>query len=146
MTEENETELPHVVVDPWNPGDGVYHKIEPPYGLVITAISDLRGWLRNSAEQTNTNDAGESFKELVVPESKILALIDKLQEVGNTYLEEQKTDSDSFNESLHEANLRHLGAEKQLKRAYRRIRELRLLNKGLRLAIRNVAKNLDVDD
>jgi len=139
----DEKELPHVVVDPWHPGDGVYHKIEPPYGLVITAISDLRGWLRNCAEQTNTDEEGKEFKEIVVPERRILALIDKLSEIGETYLDEQKADGESFNEALNEANLLHLGAERGLKRARRRIRELRLLNKGLRLAIRSVAKNLE---
>jgi CRP-like cAMP-binding protein len=39
MTEE---EIPHAVVDPWGRGDVVGRKIDPPYGLVITAISDLR--------------------------------------------------------------------------------------------------------
>jgi hypothetical protein len=140
----DEKELPHVVVDPWD--FGAYgRKIEPPYGLVITAVSDLQGWLRNCAEQTNTDEAGTEYKELVVPEIKILALIDKLKEVGETYLDEQRHDSNTYNEALNEANLLHLGAERGLKRARRRIRELRLLNKGLRLAIRSVAKDLELE-
>jgi CRISPR/Cas system CMR subunit Cmr4 (Cas7 group RAMP superfamily) len=136
MTEEEE--LPHLVVDPWHP---VGHKIDPPYGLIVTAISDIQGWLRNAPEQTNTDDAGAYFKELVIPANQVLALIDKLKEISETYLDEQKEDTDSFNEALHEANLQRLGTEKKLMRARRRIVELRIINKGLRLAIRNMAKS-----
>ena len=136
MTEENEQEeLPHLVVDPWHP---VGHKIDPPYGLIVTAISDIQGWLRNAPEQTNTDDAGKYFKELVIPADQVLALIDKLKEIGETYLDEQTSDADSYNESMNRATLQRLGAEKKLKRAQQRIRELRAINKGLRLAIRNL--------
>ena len=134
MTEENE-ELPHLVVDSWHP---VGRKIDPPYGLIVTAISDIQGWLRNAPEQTNTDDAGAYFKELVIPANQVLALIDKLKEIGETYLDEQTSDADSYNESMNRATLQRLGAEKKLKRAQQRIRELRAINKGLRLAIRNL--------
>ena len=137
----DEKELPHVVADPWGRGDVVGRKIEPPYGLVITAISDLRGWLRNCAEQTNTDEAGKEYKELVIPERKILALIDKLSEIGETYLDEQKSDNDSYNEALSEVNLRRIGAEKRHKRAAQRVLELRAINKGLRLAIRGLVRS-----
>lgn len=141
----DEEELPHVVVDPWD--HGTYgQKIEPPYGLVITAISDLRGWLRNCAEQTNTDEAGKEYKELVVPEIKVLALIDKLKEVGDTYLDEQRHDSNTYNEAISEVRLLHLGAEKKLVRSRHRNRELRAVNKGLRLAIRELVIELEEPD
>ena len=137
----DEKELPHVVVDPWGRGDVVGRKIDPQYGLVITAISDLRGWLRNCAEQTNTDEEGKEVKELVVPEIKILALIDKLQEVGETYLDEQKSDNDSYNESMDRVIQELSEAEKRHKRAQLRNRELRAINQGLRLAIRKLVKS-----
>ena len=141
MTDE---EIPHVVVDPWGRGDVVGRKIDPPYGLVITAISDLRGWLRNCAEQTNTDEAGKEYKELVIPEIKILALIDKLQGGRRDLPGRAAARLEHLQRGAERGlNLLHLGAERGLKQARRRIRELRLLNKGLRLAIRNVAKNLE---
>jgi hypothetical protein len=137
MTEE---EIPHAVVDPWGRGDVVGRKIDPPYGLVITAISDLRGWLRNSAEQTNTDETGAEVKELVIPEIKILALIDKLQEVGETYLDEQKVDNDNYNESMDRMIQKLSEVEKQLVKARQRVLELKAVDRGLRLAIRGLVK------
>lgn len=139
--ESDESELPHVVADPWpGPGDVVGHKIDPPYGLIITAISDLRGWLRNCAEQTNTDDQGKTYQELVVPVDKVMGLIDKLQQIDRTYLEEQEDDRNNFVREMNAAGARIETTNQLLIKAVRRVNELKLLNRGLRLAVRDMVK------